>query len=318
MSPSMSVVICAYTTRRWDDLHAAVNSITAQMFAGDECLVVIDHNDDLLARSCREFSGDQVRVLPNTADRGLSGARNSGVAASRGQIVAFLDDDAAAGPGWLAALREALAEPTVAAAGSAIHPQWPAGARPAWFPPEFDWVVGCTYRGLPTEPADVRNVIGAGMAFRREVFDLVGGFSSEVGRVGTTPTGCEETELCIRLRQAKPELRIRYLPHVQVAHRVGSDRLTTRYFLRRCLGEGRSKARVARLVGQEAGLSSERSYVFRVLPRAVARDLGRAVRGQASGLRGAALIVLGLAGSAFGFLTGRLASAWAARRAGEV
>ena len=64
-------------------------------------------------------------------------------------------------------------------------------------------MVGCSYTGLPTRRADVRNVIGAAMAFRREAFTLAGTFSDLVGRVGTTPTGCEETELCIRLRKAK-------------------------------------------------------------------------------------------------------------------
>lgn len=314
MSPTISVVVCAYTPRRWDDLCAAVASISGQLRDHDECLVVIDHNDDLLARSRQEFTGPQVRVLANASARGLSGARNTGVAASHCELVGFLDDDAAAGPGWLDALRTAFADPDVAGAGSAIRPAWPDGLRPAWFPPEFDWVVGCTYLGLPTEPADVRNVIGAGMAFRRDVVDLAGGFSAEVGRIGAAPTGCEETELCIRIRQAKPQLRIRYLPHVEVAHRVGPERLTTGYFLRRCLGEGRSKARVARLVGSDAGLSSERSHVMKVLPRAVLRDLRRGLRGQAGGWKGAALIVAGVAGAGLGYVTGRLA---AGRTTGE-
>lgn len=306
MNPTTSVVVCAYTERRWDDLCAAVASVTAQLLPDDECVVVIDHHDGLLDRARRELTAPQVRVLANTAGRGLSGARNTGVAGSRGELVCFLDDDATAAPGWLAGIRAAFDDPDVAGAGSAIRPHWPTGARPAWFPPEFDWVVGCTYLGLPTESADVRNVIGAGMAFRREVFDLAGGFSAMVGRVGAAPTGCEETELCIRIRQAKPSLRIRYLPQYEVLHRVSPDRLTAGYFLRRCLGEGQSKARVARLVGQDAGLSSERSYVSRVLPRAVLRDLGRGLRGEAAGWRGAALIMAGLAMAGFGYLGGRL------------
>jgi len=305
MSDAVSVVICAYTTRRWDDLRAAVASVTAQLLPADELLLVIDHNEELLEQARRDLTGGQVRVLPNSGSRGLSGARNTGVAASRCALVGFVDDDATAGPGWLAGIRSAFADPEVAAAGSAIHPLWPAGTRPAWFPAEFDWVVGCTYRGLPTEPTDVRNVIGAGMAFRRDVVDLAGGFSEQVGRIGTAPTGCEETELCIRIRQAKPQLRIRYLPQLSVAHRVTPERLTTAYFLRRCLGEGRSKARVSRLVGRSAGLSSERSYVSRVLPRALLRELRRGLTGRPAGWRAAALIVAGVAGAGVGYLTGQ-------------
>ncbi|WP_211588703.1 glycosyltransferase family 2 protein [Allorhizocola rhizosphaerae] len=303
-SVTASVVICAYTLERWDDLRAAVASVVAQLSPADECLVVIDHNEELLAEASHAFGGpDGVHVMSNADKRGLSGARNTGVAASRGELVAFLDDDATAGPGWLDGLRSALSEVDMVGAGSAVVPRWPGGARPAWFPPEFDWVVGCTYLGMPAHAADVRNVIGAGMAFRREVFELVGGFSTDVGRVGAIPTGCEETELCIRVRQAKPEVRIGFLPSIEVRHRVSADRLTALYFLRRCLGEGRSKARVAALVGQDAGLSSERSYVRRVLPRGVLRELARGMRGQFAGFKAAALIVAGLACAGFGYVT---------------
>jgi glucosyl-dolichyl phosphate glucuronosyltransferase len=302
-----SVAICAYTTRRWDDLTAAVGSVVAQLRTGDECLVVVDYNDELLSLAGKEFARyEAVRVVPNAATKGLSGARNTAIAQARGGVVAFLDDDAVAGPAWLAEVLSALAETDVVGVGTAALPRWPEEHRPAWFPQEFDWVVGCSYGGLPTERADVRNVIGAAMAFRREAFELAGTFSDVVGRVGTTPTGCEETELCIRVRKAKPSARIVYLPDVSVSHHVTPDRLRVSYFLRRCLGEGLSKARVSRLVGASDGLASERSYVSAVLPRAVLRELGRALRGRVAGLGAALLIVTGVACAGVGYVRGRL------------
>jgi GT2 family glycosyltransferase len=300
----VSVAICAYTMRRWDDLTEAVGSVVAQLRTGDECILVVDYNDELLARACEAFPG--VRVVRNTETKGLSGARNTAIAHSLGEVVAFLDDDAVAGPTWLREVLGALDEDDVLGVGTAALPRWPGGERPAWFPPEFDWVVGCSYSGLPTERADVRNVIGAAMAFRREAFALAGTFSDLVGRVGTAPTGCEETELCIRLRKAKSTARIVYLPDVAVSHHVTPDRLRVSYFLRRCLGEGLSKARVSRLVGASDGLASERSYVSAVLPRAVVRELGRALRGRAAGLGAATLIVTGVACAGLGYLRGRL------------
>ncbi len=303
----VSVAICAYTTRRWDNLTAAVESVVAQLGPGDGCLLVIDHNEELYARALTRYAGHRsVRVVASTDLKGLSGARNTAVAHSSGAgVVAFLDDDAVAGTGWLGEVRRALAGPDVLGVGTAALPDWPGGARPAWFPPEFDWVVGCSYRGMPTERGEVRNVIGAAMAFRREAFDLAGTFSHTVGRTGTTPTGCEETELCIRLRQARPGTRIVYLPDVAVSHTVTPDRLTVRYFLRRCFGEGLSKARVSRLVGSDDGLASERTYVRSVLPRAVLRELGRALRLDVAGLGGAALIVGGLFVAGVGYVRGR-------------
>ena len=305
--PSLSVAICAYTMLRWDDLLAAVDSVLAQVQPGDEVLLVIDHNDELLARVRERFAdARRVRIAANTGPRGLSGARNTAIDESRGGAVAFLDDDAVAGDRWLERMRSALADEHVMAVGTAALPDWPDGRRPAWFPPEFDWVVGCSYLGLPEVPTDVRNVIGAGMAFRREAFDLAGRFSTVVGRIGTAPTGCEETELCIRLRSAKPGTRVSYLPDVSVSHHVTPDRLRLRYFMRRCFGEGLSKARVARLVGADAGLATERRYVTSVLPRGVLRELGRGMRGQWPGFLAAVLIVGGVLVTGSAYVAGRL------------
>src|SRR5450755_2259426 len=59
---------------------------------------------------------------------------------------------------------------------------------------------------MPRSPAPVRNLMGSAASFRREVFELVGGFRSELGRSDNErPLGCEETELCIRLRQHAPD-----------------------------------------------------------------------------------------------------------------
>src|SRR3712207_5260447 len=95
----VSVVICAYTERRWDQMLAAVASITAQTASPLETVVVADHNPRLAARL--RAAAPSVRVIENGGERGLSAARNVGVEAARGEIVAFLDDDAVADPARL-------------------------------------------------------------------------------------------------------------------------------------------------------------------------------------------------------------------------
>src|SRR5215208_5576205 len=89
-SPSASVVICAYTEDRWNDLAVAVRSALMQDPQPAEVIVVSDHNARLLDRVRRELP-DAVAV-PNHEQKGLSGARNSGVAVARGDVIAFLDD----------------------------------------------------------------------------------------------------------------------------------------------------------------------------------------------------------------------------------
>jgi hypothetical protein len=141
---SISVVVCAYTGDRWDALLRAVESILGQRFPPLETVVVIDHDDLLLARARERFGAeDHIRILENVRGPGLSGARNTGLSSARGEVVAFLDDDAEAESDWLERLAAHYEEPTVLGVGGAIEPAWAAG-RPKTFPPELDWIVGCT------------------------------------------------------------------------------------------------------------------------------------------------------------------------------
>ena len=138
-SPSVSVVIAAFSSDRWPQLRDAVASVGAQHLQALETIVVIDHNPALLRRARRELT--DAEVIPNAGQRGASGARNTGVARSKGEVVAFLDDDACATPEWLAAMMVHFADPAVAGVGGRVDPLW-ATARPSWFPGEFDWTVG--------------------------------------------------------------------------------------------------------------------------------------------------------------------------------
>jgi GT2 family glycosyltransferase len=267
--PRVAVVVCCYTEQRWDDLVAALHSVDAQTRPADDLVIVVDHEPDLAARLRRTFP--TRKIVENRATSGLSGARNTGVAETDADIVAFLDDDAVAAPDWLEQLCAPYADPDVMAVGGRVEPQWDE-RRPRWFPREFDWVVGCTYAGHAPE-GPIRNVIGANMSFRRSLVEEIGGFDERVGRVGTHPAGCEETELCIRIRQRRPGAVVWYAPAATVAHRVRPERATFSYFRARCRAEGGSKARVASMVGADDGLSSERSYALSTLPRATLLDV---------------------------------------------
>ena len=297
--PTISVVICAYTRDRLEVLSEAVDSLRAQTLPPHEIVLVIDHAPELLD-AVREFWGD-LKIVANRERRGLSGARNTGVAAASGEVVAFLDDDAIAAPGWLARLADAYADPKVLGAGGTVRPRWVEG-KPGWFPPEFDWVVGCTHSGMPKQLEPVRNLVGANMSFRRQPLLELGGFSHELGRVGTLPVGCEETDLSIRVHQRWPEAEILYDPAAEVEHVVPAGRGRVRYFLDRCRAEGRSKAVLSGMVGSDDGLSSERTYVRRTLPLGFLRDLGDAAKGDASGLGRAAMIFVGLAATTVDYL----------------
>ncbi|MER6997287.1 glycosyltransferase family 2 protein [Streptomyces sp. NPDC000410] len=299
-----SVVICVYTEDRWDDILSAVDSVRRQSLPPLEILLVVDHNPALRERLGTEFKayGDDVRVLANAGPRGLSAGRNTGIAAARGEIVAFLDDDAVAERDWLRYFDEGYDDPRVMAVGGRTLPAWASGRRPAWFPEEFDWVVGCTYRGLPPGRVRVRNVLGGNASFRRTAFDATGGFATGIGRDGDKrPLGCEETELCIRLSRALPHAVLLIDDRAVIHHKVPAGRERFGYFRTRTYAEGLSKALVARSVGADKGLESERRYTTRVLPAGVARGLRDALLARRGGAGRAGAIVAGVATAAAGY-----------------
>jgi cellulose synthase/poly-beta-1,6-N-acetylglucosamine synthase-like glycosyltransferase len=300
--PGVSVVICAYTERRWQQTRAALESVLRQDPPPAEVLLVVDHNAELAERARREFAS--VSVLENAGTKGLSGARNTGLKAAAQPITAFLDDDAEARPGWLKHLVAPYSSPDVVATGGNVHPRWPV-RRPPWLPAEFDWVVGCSYRGLPETTGQVRNPIGASMSMRTDLALEVGGFDESVGRVGANTRGCEETELSIRLTASRAGSVILYVPAAAVDHHVAPERLTFSYFRRRCWHEGLSKADVVRLAGAAAGLQRERRQTAVVIPAALLRELRSLATGHVSAAARVAALVAGLTAASAGYFSGR-------------
>ncbi len=300
----ISVVICAYTEKRWRQVLAAVDSIRQQSLACHEIVLVVDHNPDLFSRLVTALP--DVTLVQNGQAPGLSGARNTGVAHAQGDVVAFLDDDAVAEPDWLKFFADSYADPVVAGVGGLVLPRWET-RRPSWFPKEFDWVVGCSYVGMPYTRAPVRNLMGSAASFRREVFDLLGGFRSGLGRTADArPLGCEETEFCIRLRQRDPSAVLLFDNRAVAWHLVPAARCRPSYFRSRCYAEGLSKAMVTVIVGAGDGLSAERRYSTRTLPRGMVRGAADLLRGDPTGLSRAGAIVTGLTATAAGYTVGSL------------
>jgi glucosyl-dolichyl phosphate glucuronosyltransferase len=302
---TISVVICAHTEDRWEQIWGAVDSVRKQSLLCSEIILVIDHNLALFERA--ETAFPDVTVMRNQQPQGLSGARNTGAAWAQGDIIAFLDDDAAAHEDWLKFLADSYEHPKVVGVGGLTLPRWQS-ARPAWLPEEFYWVIGCNYLGMPPSGAPVRNLIGANMSFRRNAFNSVeGGFVTGIGRTSTgPPLGCEETQLCIRLTQQSPGSIFVIDRRAVVWHYVFDSRCTVSYFLSRCFAEGISKARVEASVGSGDALSAERTYTMRTLPHGVLQDIRDLFRGDVAGAIRAAAIIAGLGMAASGYVRGRL------------
>lgn len=313
--PTISVIVPAHSLERWAELEATVASALDQSRPAREVIVAIDHNPALVERATAAFGPRGVRVLASEGPPGVSGARNTAVRRSAGEVLAFLDDDVRAGRDWLAAVAAAHADPGVTGTSGRLEPVWQ-GDAPAWLPPELYWVVGCTYRGLPTEAAPVRAPIGACMSFVRAIFDEAGGFTEgALGPRSGVALRCDDTEFGLRAVRARPGSVVLFLPDPPARHAVPADRARWSSLVSRCWVEGRSKAELVRLVGSGPALADERRYVARVLPAAFARGLGEALRGDGAGLARSGAIATALAVTAAGYAYGRATIALRRREA---
>jgi glucosyl-dolichyl phosphate glucuronosyltransferase len=308
---SVTIVICTYTKDRWVMLLEIVEAARRQVIFGDELLLVVDHNEELLVQCCEHFN--DLMVIANRYSCGVSGARNTALDEASGSIIVFLDDDAIPLDDWLNELRIPYSESHVQGVGGLVQPKW-TGIKPKWFPDEFLWVVGCSYRGMPTELKPIRNLAGANMSFRRTAFDTVGRFTEQLGRARKRLLSCEDTEFSIRLAKANPEAVMLYQPVSQVEHHVGEQRKSLTYFARRCWWEGLSKAEVAKRVGGPGVLRAELDYTARVLPRGFLAGLRDFVTGDMWGAARCAAIVLGLVITVAGYCVGIISRPFIARR----
>lgn len=269
----VSVIISTYSIDRTNYIMSCIESLKRQTLLPKEIILVLDPNEILIDFYKSRVPNDVKIVI--SEEYGLSKARNAGVRNAEGEVVAFIDDDAVAGKDWLENMVKNYDDPRVVGVGGLIKPMWGSG-RPKWFPEELDWVVGCSYKGLPECKTDVRNPIGCNMSFRKSVFEKVGYFKANIGRFGKKLLAGEEAELSIRIREKIPKSKIVYDPSVVVYHMVHNSRTNLRYLLRRSFYEGVSKAFVTSSKSNPLeALSTEDRYLRYLLKVAIPLRLKR-------------------------------------------
>jgi glucosyl-dolichyl phosphate glucuronosyltransferase len=297
----VDVIIAAHDLARFHHLEAAVESLHAQTHAPRSITVVTDHAPELFERASRDL---RATVRENAGTAGASGARNTGARSASGRVLAFLDDDAIADRRWVAALASRLAASDVAGVAGRIRPAWAGPAAPAWFPEEFLWVVGASYRGMPTRGGRVRNAWSNNMGVRRDAFEAVGGFREGFGKLGDVNRP-EDTDFCIRINEHVGGMAWVDAPDAVVWHHVGPSRSTAGFFLRRCFNEGRGKAQL-RAVSGRSSVSTELDYALRAIPKGFAAGIADAVRGAPAGVARAGAIAAGFAATSAGYGVERL------------
>jgi O-antigen biosynthesis protein len=218
--PMVSVIVCCYNAAA--TLDECLKSLKALCYPNYEVIVVDDGSTDGTHDIAARHATRCIRV-PNG---GLSRARNLGIEAARGEIVAFIDSDAYADPDWLFYMVNALEENRAAAVGG-----------PNYSPPQDGFTAQCVDQapGNPTcvlvDNARAEHIPGCNMAFRKEAFKIVGLFDAQHRAAG------DDVDLCWRLLVAERE--IVYHPSAVVWHH---RRPTIRNYLRQQKGYGYAEA----------------------------------------------------------------------------
>ena len=268
-----SIIVCTYN--RAESLCDTLGALKAQQpAAGREWeVIVVDNNskDDtrrVIAELQREWP---LLRYEFERQQGLSHARNHGIATAHGNILLFTDDDVLPEPDWMEATLAGLEKYHADACGGYIAPIWEV--------PPPDWLTERFYGFLAvrTDRSDDYDItlasqapFGANMAFRREVFQKVGGFDTSRGRKGNVLASGEDGELFERILAAG--LKAVFLGRSRVHHKVESFRLTKSYFRRWRFQTSFNMVQSKDMAG-ERRLFNIPLYVFPQSLRAVARML---------------------------------------------
>ncbi|MCD6133879.1 MAG: glycosyltransferase [Deltaproteobacteria bacterium] len=245
MGKETSVVICSYGGNE-HLVKRCIYALEHQTRLPDEILLVVDTEQEM--EMYTELLNGGVKVV-YSGKKGLAAARNKGIEESEGEIVAFIDDDAVADENWLYEIVKSFSGSSDAAVvGGPVKPIF----RGKKIKEKLNWIIGCTSNNPPTE-----RPIGCNMAFDKRVFNTMGGFNENLGRVKEKLAIGEETELFLRIKKYMPDAKIVFNPDAIVYHEVPARRTKLGYMLRRAYEEGLAKA----VIGKKYGLDTEQNYL---------------------------------------------------------
>jgi glycosyltransferase involved in cell wall biosynthesis len=310
-TPLVSIITTVYTPERLKDITELLDSLNAQTYKNAETLVVAERLPEL-ADSIKSYIAEKgyanMRVLFNEGEWGSYPSRNLAIVEAKGDIIAFVDDDALPFPNWVERTVRAYAEDgSVAGVTGPILPLWQ-GKSMKWFPRELYWIFSCTYRKF-TERTEVRNGFCTNLSFRREAFNKCGLFKSSLvgegwGKSDWQQPAAQETEFCLRVKKGTGK-RIVYDPAVRVRHKVYGYRLSSRFLARRGYWEGYAKAMLNRWYHPdgEAVLSTEYTLLRYILLKLLLRTVGRLFRRPATARRQLWALMMVLSGVAGGYLS---------------
>jgi len=242
---AVGLTVAIPTFRRLELVRGAVDSVVTQSTEFPVEVLVIDGDPDGSAVRALAAAAlpANVRVI-RTKGAGSSKARNIALEEARYDVLAFLDDDAAAEAGWLVEIASAYQDSSVAAAGGPITPFFTA-QPPRWLRDAYDLAEAefgaLDYGAGPCRLEFPRYLNGPNLSVRRSVGMACGGFREDLGVHGTRWSPGEDTDLIRRLQALGHT--VMWVPSAAVRHLVTPEKMTRRFLRRRVFAKGMATAR---------------------------------------------------------------------------
>ena len=250
--PRISVVVCCYNAE--STLRDCLESLRQLEYSNFEVIVVDDGSTDASADIARECG---FRLIC-TKNRGLSAARNSGLQAAPGEIVAYTDSDCCPDPHWLTYLAAAFLDSKHAGVGG-----------PNIAPPGDGLIAECV-ANAPGGPVHVllsdevaEHIPGCNMAFRKSCLEAIGGFDPQFRAAG------DDVDVCWRLQQQGWTLG--FSPAAMVWHH---RRSSVRAYWRQQAGYGKAEALLERKWPEKYNAAGHVTWLGRVYATGHPRILG--------------------------------------------
>ena len=252
----ISVIIPTYGGSDYLNLCEAISSLKCQTIR-PEIIVVVGGAYWMVQKL--KMRDDVDAVIFDEFNLGVAHARNMGVKAASGEIVAFLDDDELAIPEWCEELLCVYeCKSGCGGVGGCNKPLWGVDEN-VCLPEEFYWLVGVTHRNYIDMPDQrpVRNTFGGNISFRKCLFEEVGGFNKKLGFENGNLLQGEEVEICDKLRNVTGQT-FWCNPKAIVYNRVPPYKLSISYLVRRSFWQGYTKSML-----EQAGhaLTVEKDYL---------------------------------------------------------
>lgn len=194
------------TLNRPDCVRRCLQALAAQEPEPEQVIVVDSSRDGRTRSVMQDFPDVHYLARPDHSGR-MTASRNAGLMFATGDIIAFLDDDAYAHPGWLKNLLAAYDSPEIGAVGGRAL-----NAQPGEDTRGIKEIGRLTPNGFltgyfaadPGETIEVDHIIGCNMSFRREVIARLGGFREDFWGISGL---CEDSDMCLRVKTLGYKLR---------------------------------------------------------------------------------------------------------------